>query len=136
MRSIRMGSAMGLAVLLALAVQAPASAQAMKAGQKVDVSGKWDLSWQTQRGERTMTVTLQQDSSMSVTGTATMPMGDVPIKDGKLTGDKLTFTLQMGRGDRSFAMQYEATVTGDSMKGTVKGPQGQPRDFTGKRQSS
>lgn len=135
MRSIKFGSAAVLAFLLALAVNAPASAQAMKSGQKVDVSGKWNISWQTQQGERTMTLNLKQDSSMNVTGNAMLPMGEVPIKDGKLQGNTLTFTLQMGRGNQSAPMHYQATVNGDTMQGTVQGPQGQPRSFTGKRQS-
>lgn len=129
MRSIRRASAAVLALVLGLAAYTPAAAQEAKA---VNVAGKWELTWETPRGTSTMTLNLTQDST-KVTGTATMRMGDVPIKDAKLDGNNLSFTLELGRGQRTFEMQCKATVDGDAMKGTMSNPRGGERPFTGKR---
>lgn len=131
MRSIRIASAAVLALVLLLAAQMPAAAQEAKA---VNVAGKWELTWETPRGTSNMTLNLTQDGT-KVTGTATMRMGDVPIKDAKLDGNNLSFTVELGRGERTFEMQYKATVDGDNMKGTMSGGRGAERPFTGKRAS-
>jgi hypothetical protein len=115
-----------MAMLLFLAV--PVQAQ---------VTGTWDLTSTTQRGERTITVTLVQDGT-AVTGTAVMPrMGrpggagaaaaaqqppEIEIKDGTFEDGKLTFVITMGMGERSFSQTYVATtVTANTMEGTISG---------------
>jgi SAM-dependent methyltransferase len=67
------------------------------------VQGTWRLS----RGE----LTLKQDFQV-VTGTLTSGGRTLPIENGKLRGDQITFTAG---GDA-----YEGRVTGDSIEGTVK----------------
>lgn len=131
MRSIRIASAAVLSLVLLLAAHGPAAAQDAKA---VNVAGKWELTSETPRGTSTTTLNLTQDGT-NVTGTATMRMGDVPIKDAKLDGNNLTFTIEVGRGERTFEMHYKATVDGDTMKGTISNPRGGDRPFTGKRAS-
>jgi hypothetical protein len=131
MRTMRIASAAVMALVLGLAAYAPAAAQEAKA---VNVGGKWELTWETPRGTSNMTLNLTQDGN-KVTGTATMRMGDVPIKDAKLDGNNLSFTLELGRGQRTFEMQCKATVDGDTMKGTMSNPRGGDRPFTGKRAS-
>ncbi|HKJ92868.1 MAG TPA: hypothetical protein VJ957_06855 [Longimicrobiales bacterium] len=130
MRSIRIAAASVLALVLALAMHTPAAAQTAKA---VNVAGKWEITSETPRGASTMTLTLAQDGA-TVTGTATMRRGDVAIKDGKVDGNNLSFTVTFGGGERTFEMQYKATVDGDTMKGTISGGRGD-RPFTGKRVS-
>jgi uncharacterized protein YfiM (DUF2279 family) len=102
--------------------------------QAQDVSGTWDITTTTQRGERTITVTLVQDGA-TVTGTAMMPMMgrpgggggnqapmEVAISDGKFENGTLTFSITMGMGERSFTQTYTATsVTATTMEGTVTG---------------
>lgn len=102
--------------------------------QAQNVSGTWDITTTTQRGERTISVTLVQDGA-TVTGTATMPMMgrpgggggggapmEVEISDGKFENGTLTFSITMGMGERSFTQTYTATtVTADAMEGTVAG---------------
>lgn len=129
MRSIRIAAAAVLSLVLVLAAHVPVAAQDAGA---VNVAGKWELTWETPRGTSTMTLNLTQDGT-KVAGTATMRMGDVPIKDAKLDGNTLSFTLELGRGDRTFEMQCKATVDGDAMKGTMSNPRGGDRPFTGKR---
>lgn len=106
-----------------------------------DVTGAWELTTEGPRGPRTFTATFAQDGS-SVTGTVVMQMmgrggagggtREIEISDGKLEDGKLTFTLTMGMGERSFSQTFSATVTADTMEGTVTTPRGE-NPFTGKR---
>lgn len=114
-----------LAVLAAAAFAAPAALAAQ------DVSGAWELSWETPRGAQTVTVTFKQDG-MAVTGTAQMRMGEVPVKNGMYHGDQLTFVLEFGMGERTFSQTFAATVKGDTMEGKITTPRGE-NPFTGKR---
>ncbi|MEJ2184637.1 MAG: hypothetical protein P8Z36_01735 [Gemmatimonadota bacterium] len=131
MRSIRIAAAAVLSLVLVLAAHVPVAAQDAGA---VYWAGKWVLTWETPRGSSTMTLNLTQEGT-KVAGTATMRMGDVPIKDAKLDGNTLSFTLELGRGERTFEMQCKATVDGDALKGTMSNPRGGDRPFTGKRAS-
>jgi hypothetical protein len=111
--------------------------------QAQDATGTWELSYETQRGARTLTVTLVQEET-TVTGTATLQMmgppgggggggtREVEISDGKMEGDQLSFTLNMGMGERTFSQSFVATVTGDTMEGTMTTPRGE-NPFTGTR---
>ena len=115
------------ALAAVIAFAAPAAAQ--------DVSGTWDLSWETPRGAQTVSMTFVVDG-MNVTGTAHMRRGenamDVPIKNGMLHGDQLMFALEFGMGDRTMTQNFVATVTGDTMTGKITTPRGE-NPFTGKR---
>lgn len=126
------------AALLALAA-APAHAQT------VDVSGKWEFTSEGPRGPMTTVFTFAQDGA-TVTGTAEMGFGrrqggggDTPpplqVSNGKVDGDKLTFTISFSRpggGGQGMEMTYAATVSGDTMTGTSTTPRGE-RPFTAKR---
>jgi hypothetical protein len=117
--------------LAALALAAFVVPAAPAAAQDVDVSGSWELTWDGPRGAQTVTVVFAQDG-MNVTGNAQMRMGEVPVKNGMLHGDQLTFVLEFGRGDRTFAQSFSATVNGATMEGKITTPRGE-NPFTGKR---
>jgi hypothetical protein len=86
--------------------------------------------------ERSMEFTFQQNGP-TVTGTTVFaPMGQRPgggggrnvpepqeiaIKDGKMEGDKLTFTVArtMAQRNITITMTFAATVSGDNMEGTL-----------------
>ena len=122
------------ALLLAVGVQ---NAQA-----QVDVTGTWEISWETPRGATTSTFIFQQDGD-TFTGTAQMAMGgrgggagegtrELEVGDGKVEGAQVTFSLAMGRGERSFTFTFTGTVEGDAMEGTMTTMRGE-NPFTGKR---
>jgi hypothetical protein len=102
--------------------------------QAQDVSGVWTLSY-SQMGRQggaprdvSMDVTLKQDGA-TVTGSALMPMGgrgggggepqEVPIAEGKIEGDKLTFSIVRGQGERSMVLLFTSTVAESDMEGTL-----------------
>ena len=78
-----------------------------------------------------MTFVFAQDG-MNVTGTAQMRMGEVAIKNGMLHGDQLTFSLELGMGDRTMTQTFAATVTGDTLEGKITTPRGE-NPFKGAR---
>ena len=107
--------------------------------QAQDVTGDWVLTYTAAgRGgeamERSMEFTFTQDGS-TVTGTTVFArMGQRPgggggraiqepepieISDGKMEGDKLTFTVSRSMGQRSISMVFVATVSGNTMEGTL-----------------
>ena len=107
--------------------------------QAQDITGTWTLTY-TMMGrqggqgmERSMDVTLNLEGT-TVTGTALMQMrgrpggGDppppqeTPISDGSFVDGKLTFSITMGMGERSFTQTFVATtVTAETMEGTITG---------------
>ena len=115
-----------------------------EAQAQTDVTGTWEISWETQRGATTSTIVFAQEG-LAFTGTAQMAMGgrgggagggtrEIEITDGQIDGDKITFSLAMGRGERSMSFTFAGTVDGDTMEGTMSTMRGE-NPFTGKRKS-
>ena len=143
-RSIPLGLAALTLILLAQPVQA-----------QVDMTGTWEITTVTQRGERIMTFTFEQDGAALTGHTEFAPMGrpggaggagargaprEIPISNGKVEGNQVTFQIVMGMGERSITQSFTGTVSGDTMEGTMTGgmgPQGQagPFPFNGKRKT-
>lgn len=93
------------------------------------VDGKWsgERKIQTPDGEeRTLTTTLELKSDGSaLTGKMSAgPRGDVDIQDGKVDGNKITFTTQMSTPRGDFTVNWEGTVSGDEMTLTRQGGPG------------
>ena len=122
----RAPAALFAALIVLLAFTAPAAAQG--------VAGTWEISWETPRGAQTVTFVFAQDG-MNVTGTAQMRGGEVPVKNGMLHGDQLTFAIEFGMGERTMTQTFAATVTGDSMEGKITTPRGE-NPFKGARKKS
>ena len=126
-------------VAAAALTAAPLAAQSL--------TGTWELSQQTQRGQRTSTLALVQDGG-ELTGTLTMTLGgrrggggggpmEIEIEDGMVDGDRFSFKMTLSFGDNSFTQEYSGTFDGDSMEGEITGGGrrggGGARQFTGKR---
>jgi uncharacterized protein (DUF58 family) len=109
------------------------------------IDGKW-VAEQKQRtqdgGERTVNITLElKAAGGALTGTVSQPArgGEdrkTEIKDGKLEGDKFSFTTVTTnqRGEMKFT--WTGVVKGDTLEGTRarEGGQGRAQPFTAKRQ--
>ena len=142
-----MRAALSFGFLITLLVAVPPALQAQ------DVTGTWELTSTTPRGERTLTVTLAQEGT-AVTGTAQMAMmgrrggaagagrrspREVPISDGTFQEGTLTFTITMGIGERTFSQTYVATtVTDTTMEGSITGQlrSNEPLPFKGVKKES
>ena len=100
-----------LSLLAALALVVSASAQA------VDVTGKWDVTFNTQQGALPGTMTIVKEGD-KLTGTLSSQQGDVPISaEVKDKGVTIYASVQTNNGALQIVMT--GTVDGDSMKGSV-----------------
>lgn len=109
----------GTALLLGvIAAVRPAPA----VGQAPSLTGLWELGWETPRGQQTMTLTLEQTDATFV-GTAETRMGEAPVKDGVIEGDKVTFVIEMtmGRPGGGQTRTVEQTFEGTLADGVVTG---------------
>lgn len=97
------------------------------------LTGTWELTSEGPRGARTQTFTFAQDGA-TLTGSTQMRDNTVEIKDGKVDGDQITFTVEFGMGERTFSQTYTGTVDGDTMAGTITTPRGET-PFKGTRKT-
>ena len=75
--------------------------------QAADISGKWTASFDTQIGKQNYTYDFKVAGTV-LTGRAKSDNGDVEIKEGKVTGDTVTFVENL-----SFqGMELKITYTG------------------------
>jgi hypothetical protein len=83
-----------------------------------NIDGVWDCIAKSPMGEQKSVLTIESVGD-SFTGTNAGPMGVLEIRDGKVNGVNLTWTMDM---TSPFAMKLEAAVSveGDKMIGTVK----------------
>ena len=110
-----------LALLLAVAMAA-------------DLSGKWTGDMPGRGGDTTPTTFNFKADGEKLTGTMTGPQGDIPLQDGKVAGNQVSFTTTLDFGGNSVKLLYKGTVSGDQIKMTrEREGSGQPREFTIKR---
>ncbi len=93
-----------------------------------DVTGKWQATAQSPDGqEMQLTFNFKQDGE-KLTGSVESPMGETPISEGKVTGDTISFTVEMG----DMKIVHKGTISGDEMKLKVEIGE-QTMDMTAKR---
>lgn len=110
-------------------------------GLAASIDGKWVSERKMERDGQSMTITQTFDLKADgdkVTGTITMAFGDreprkSEIKDGKIDGNKFSFSTVMSSPNGEFKTVYEGTVEGDTLKGTSAREGGQGRPFEAKR---
>jgi len=101
-------------------------------GAAVDPSGVWSLVVQSPQGEITSQLTLTKDGEQ-ISGTLVTPMGNVPLKSGRVNGNQIRLTATVEMGGQSIDTIINGTIEGDSIRGTmVMGAMGS-FDFTGTR---
>jgi hypothetical protein len=100
----------------------------------VDVSGTWNLEVITDQGNGTPSFTFAQDGE-TLTGQYKGLFGEAPAT-GTIKGDAITFSIKVDVEGQRMTIIYSGTVSGDSMKGTIKfGEMGDAR-FTGTKQAN
>src|SRR4051812_10704886 len=110
-----------MALLLAVAIAA-------------DVSGKWSGDMPGRGGDTTPTTFNFKAAGDKLTGTMTGPQGDVPLQEGKVAGDQISFSTTLDFNGNSVKLLYKGTVSGDQIKMTrEREGSGQAREFTIKR---
>jgi hypothetical protein len=122
-----------IAVWCAVAVAATALVGAQSA--KVDVTGKWQLTVQTEAGTTTPTVTLKQDGEKLSGHYSSETLGEADVT-GTVKGNDVKFSFNGNLQGQSVPIAYAGTVDAkDSMKGTIDIAGGMASGtFTAKRQ--
>lgn len=99
-----------------------------------DVDGKWTGSIDTPNGAVTVGFTFKADGS-TLTGSTTSPDGGaVPIKNGKIDGNKISFDVDLDFGGMAFTLSYTGVVSPDQIKLTADF-MGMPFEFVVKKAS-
>ena len=84
-----------------------------------DVDGKWSGSLDTPMGAVQIGFNFKADGA-TLTGTTTGPDGaEVPIKNGKIDGDKISFVVTVDFGGMMFDLNYTGVVAADTAKLTI-----------------
>src|ERR1700683_2276566 len=81
-----------------------------------DVDGKWAGTMATPMGDIPIGFTLKADGA-KLTGSTTGPDGaDIAIKDGKIDGPNISFSVTFDFGGMPFTLMYKGVVSADSIK--------------------
>jgi hypothetical protein len=102
-------------------------------GAKVDLTGKWIYTVQTEAGSGTPTITLKQDGE-KLTGHYNGQLGDVDVA-GSVKGNDFQFGFSSDLGGNKIDVTYKGTIVNkDEVKGTLSIVGLGEGTFTGKRQ--
>jgi len=104
-----------LIVLLALA----AALSFAVYGLLTDVSGEWEMTISSPRGERTSVMTIEQDGD-KITVTMEGFRGNEMIGEGTITGEDIEWTVKMDTPRGEFSITYKGAVSGDTMSGEAQ----------------
>jgi hypothetical protein len=81
-----------------------------------DATGVWKAEYQTPNGDtRTSTFHLKADGA-KLTGKIVSQMGEVEIKDGKVEGDNVAFSVVRNFNGNEMTINYAGAVSADEMK--------------------
>ncbi len=83
-----------------------------------DPAGTWELDVVTPFGSQQLQLELATDGA-TVTGTASLGSTSVPIRDGRLAGELLTFEVDV-TDPMELTLAVKLTLDGDSLTGKAK----------------
>src|SRR6185295_3922903 len=119
---------MRLGVLLLTAFLLIAAVPAFAA----DVDGKWTGSIAGPAGDFQLTFTFKADGTTLTGSTTGMDGAEVPIKDGKVDGNNISFTVSFDFGGMPLTISYKGLVEKDQIKMSGEAF-GMPFEFTLKK---
>ncbi len=103
-------------------------------GDKVDLTGKWTFTVQTEAGSGTPTVTLKQDGEKLTGHYSSQTLGEAELT-GTVKGQEIKFSFAANAGGTEVQVSYSGTIENkDSMKGAVDIGGLAQGTFTAKRQ--
>jgi hypothetical protein len=121
-------------VMRAIAIVLSSAATVSPQGSKIDVTGKWTFTVQTDAGSGTPTVTLKQDGEKLTGHYSSQNLGEAELS-GTVKGQEIKFTFNADAQGTSLTVTYTGTIESkDSMKGSVDLGGLAQGTFTAKRQ--
>ena len=99
-----------------------------------DVSGTWKGKAETPNGTIERTFVFKADGAKLTGETSSEMMGKSEIKDGKIDGDNLSFTINVNFQGNEAELHYKGKVAAEEIKFTVEIPgSGQTVEYTAKK---
>jgi len=98
-----------------------------------DLSGKWTAQVPGRSGNTREVTFMLKASGDSLTGTMSGRNGDIPIADGKISGDTISFSVTQEFGGNSVKQNFTGKVSGSEIKFKREGGRGEPVEFVAKR---
>lgn len=98
-----------------------------------NVAGAYDCVTKTPMGDQKSVFTVNADGD-SFSGSNVGPMGGMEVYDGKISGNTLTWKMDM-KVPMPMTLEAEATVDGDTLTGAVKAGAFGSMAMTGTRQA-
>jgi hypothetical protein len=121
-------------VLCAIAIVLSSAVAVSPQSSKIDVTGKWTFTVQTDAGGGTPTVTLKQDGEKLTGHYSSQNLGEADLT-GSVKGLEIKFTFNADAQGTSLTITYTGTIENkDSMKGSVDLGGMAQGTFTAKRQ--
>ena len=103
-------------------------------GIAADISEKWIGDMPGRGGDTAPTTFTFKVDGDKLTGNVVGVQGDMPIQEGKIAGNQISFSTTFDAGGNSIKILYKGTLSGDQMKMTrEREGAGQPREFMIKR---
>jgi hypothetical protein len=97
----------------------------------LDVSGKWYLTFDSAMGPMNWVAVFEQESDR-FSGTCDIGMGQYPVTEGRVEGDKISFNVELDMPGHEMLLSFEGTVDGDEAKGILIG-MGDDQEWVGTR---
>ena len=118
-------------LLLAVSALAVVSAVPALAG---DVNGKWTAQVPGRDGQTRETTFNFKVEADKLTGTMSGRQGDIPISDGTVKGDEISFKVTMSFGGNDMKLAYTGKIAGEEIKFTrTREGSDQSQEFTAKK---
>jgi hypothetical protein len=95
------------------------------------VDGKWEITINSPLGAQKATLDLTA-SGGALTGTQQAAQGSGPLENGKVEGDKLSWSAKIS-SPMPMTLDFTGTVEGDKLSGSVKAGSFGSFPFTGNR---
>jgi hypothetical protein len=89
-----------------------------------DITGTWKGTAETPNGTIERTFVLKQDGEKLTGETISQRTGKSELKDGKVQGDKVSFSIDMNFQGNDVRINYSGTVTGDEIKFRAEAAEG------------
>ncbi len=112
-------------LILALALVFPALS--------ADPTGKWGATFDTMIGQQKYTYEFKLVGD-KLTGKAMSQNGEAEIKDGKVTGDVITFVENINFQGNDIRIEYTGKISGDEIKFTRKVAEYATEELVAKRE--
>ena len=111
-----------LAVIALAFFAAPGAAQDAPKPPTAKVAGNWDFSFTSPQGSATWRINFDQAGDTLRGQAATGDFGNVDVSDGWVSGEDITFTLNINFSGQAIALNFAGKVKGDTVQGTIDVP--------------